>query len=154
VSLDDLAPPGPVRAAAILGPSSADSIESKHDWDAIEASMAGRGEKSPPGSPVAAAREWLLAGDRTLTRVDRRRRFAASVGGRVVAGELARVWIASGPDGDLRAVVGIRDRTHSDLERRAAARGLGLPEDAVAALVYGPELVLVVPIRPGSADRP
>ncbi|HEX2464211.1 MAG TPA: UvrD-helicase domain-containing protein [Thermoanaerobaculia bacterium] len=154
VSLDDLAPPGPVRAAAILGPSSADGIESKHDWGAIEASMAGRGEKSPPGSPVAAAREWLLAGDRTLTRVDRRRRFAASVGGRVVAGELARVWIASGPDGDLRAVVGIRDRTHSDLERRAAARGLGLPEDAVAALVYGPELVLVVPIRPGSADRP
>ena len=39
---------------------------------------------------VSRAREWLLAGNRSLERVERRRRFAAPVGGRIVAGELAR----------------------------------------------------------------
>lgn len=94
---------------------------------------------------IAAAREWLLAGGLRLEQVDRRRRFAASVGGRVVSGELARVWIASGSNGASRALVGVRDCTRVEIERRAAACGLGLPEGAVAALVYGPELALVAP---------
>ena len=73
----------------------------------------------------------------------------------MVSGELARVWIARRSHGESRALVGVLgDRGRAEIERRAAARALGLPEVAVAALVYGPELTLVAPLTPDSAGTP
>jgi hypothetical protein len=118
------------------------------DWGAIEASLA-RCDEATPSAALAAAREWLFADGRSLERVDRCRRFAVSVGGSVVTGELARVWIADGLNRESRAVVGVRERARTEVERRVAARALGLADAAVAALVCGPEVVLVAPVRPG-----
>jgi hypothetical protein len=65
----------------------------------------------------------------------------------VSSGELERVWIATDGEGRRRAVVGMRDCERNDrrveLRRLAAARALGLRDDAVAALVWGSEPALI-----------
>jgi hypothetical protein len=55
---------------------------------------------------MAAARQWLLGGRRRLERRERDRRFATSIGGTTVVGELARVWISTDDAGERRVLVG------------------------------------------------
>jgi hypothetical protein len=154
VSLDELASRAESRAAAILAAAIPGNEITGHGWDEIEAILAGEVTEAPAALVAAGrAREWLLEGGRRLERVERRRRVAAAWGGTVVSGELERVWLASGSGvegGEQRALVAIESRGHLEITRRAAARALGLPDDAVASLSGAPELRLLLPVASGS----
>ena len=139
MSLDNLASVAESNGAAILGGALAGVVSEEPRWDEIEACSPANARRRSTHDGVARAREWLLAGGRRLERIDRRRRFAVSIGATVVFGELTRVWIASDQNGDRRVLVGTTDGARREIERRVAARVLGLPETAVAALVGGPD---------------
>jgi hypothetical protein len=147
IALDELSVGAETSASAILALAGADDTTRGSEWNEVEAAMASRGEGAAERPAIVQARRWLFAGGARLEQLHRRRRIAVSVGGRVGAGELERLWIASDGSGKRRAVVGVRDRAAGDrglqIERLAAARSLGLPGEAVAVLVLGPEPLLV-----------
>jgi hypothetical protein len=151
LALDDLPPVGSTRGAAILAAATA-TEEGEEGWREIEAFLSGRQEPKATSMAVLRARDWLSTGGRTLERLERRRRVAASVGGRVVSGELARVWFSTVEGGTPRALVGTLDRARAEIERHAVGAALGLPQTAVAALVYAPTPILVEPVTARSED--
>jgi hypothetical protein len=76
----------------------------------------------------------LLADGRRIAWREQGRRFACSVGGTVVAGELRRVWVATAPGQPDRALVGVegerrRGAQQAEGIRLAALRALGWSQD-------------------------
>jgi hypothetical protein len=143
MSLEEVLAPGLRTGAVHL--AGRDPLGSGREvgWDEIERAVVSGGEQAPLDAALAPAREWLFEGGRGLVRLERRRRFAVTMRGRAIAGELDRVWLAAGPQTQARALIGVPDRARADVARHAAARALGLPDVAVAALVREPELELV-----------
>ncbi|HVR28582.1 MAG TPA: hypothetical protein VMS86_03525, partial [Thermoanaerobaculia bacterium] len=188
VAIEDLALAGGLRAAELLAPASPDGGGgAEAGWREVEAILAAGSdaahravgasrpaaadegsdpvaEPAPP-SEVARARAWLLADGRRIERLERRRRFACSIGGTAVGGELPRVWIASAPGVAPRALVGgelaaaprhAADGSSpagvvraplgkADVLRLAAARALGIAASSragetheIAVLLCGP----------------
>jgi hypothetical protein len=113
----------------------------------MERAITSRGEAESYGPELARAHEWLLGAERTLMRLDRHRRFAVPLRGRTLAGELERVWIASGAGTPTRVLIGVRDPARAEIESRVAARALGLEGSEMAALVLEPGLTLFIECR-------